>query len=567
MGSVQAEVGLNKHTAAAHDYAERVAAGEVPACKWVRLACERHLRDVENQGSEGFPFVWDEDRAADVCDFIELQYHIKGEWARRKERIKLEPWQQFVLCSAFGWVHQDTGLRRFRTVYIEVPRKNAKSTLSSAVGLYGLAADGEAGAEVYSAATTRDQARIVFQDAQNMARRNKEMCVALGINVGAHNIHVLATASKFEALSAEANSLDGLNPHLPIIDELHAHKTRSVYDVLESATGAREQSLLWLITTAGSDRSGVCYEVRTYVSKILDRVTEDETFFGVIWTIDDGDDWTEPASWEKANPNWNVSVKPDDMARLARKAMETPSAVNNFLTKRLNVWVNADVAWMDMRAWDRCSDPALRLEDFEGEPVIVGIDLASRVDIAALRLVFHREGEFYAFGRYYLPEETIETSTNSQYSGWVRMGKLVPTPGNIIDFGYIEDDLRDLSGRFEIKHVAFDPFQATQFSTRMMAEGFPMVEVGATVKNFSEPMKQMEALVLAGKYHHDGDPVQTWMVSNVVAHMDAKDNIYPRKERVENKIDGVVSDLMALNLWMRDTNEVSVYETRGVLTV
>jgi len=360
---------------------------------------------------------------------------------------------------------------------------------------------------------------------------------------------VLATGSKFEALSAEGSTLDGLNIHFGCIDELHAHKTRVVYDVVETATGKRDNSLLWVITTAGSNRAGICYEVRSFVTRLLDGVFEDDSQFGIVYGLDDGDDWTADLSLAKANPNWGISVRPEVLGPLQSKAMQLPSAVNNFKTKHLNEWVNADTAWMDMRAWDRCAQPDLDLEQFLSQPCWIGLDLASKTDIAALVMVFRHpqiEGGFTAFGRYFLPEDTVNATGNSQYPGWMRTGRLTVTPGNVIDFGWIEADLLDLAARFAIQAVAFDPFQATQLSTRMLAEGLPMIEVRPTVLNFSEPMKTLEALVLQRKLIHDGDPVLTWMASNVVAHLDVKDNIYPRKERPENKIDGIVALIMAL---------------------
>jgi phage terminase large subunit-like protein len=465
------------------------------------------------------------------------------------EPISLEPWQVFILTTVFGWVTPD-GKRRFRRSYIEVPRGNAKSTLSSAVALYMLAADHEGGAEVYSLATTRDQARIVFGDAQTMARRSPGFRTRFSVNVGAHNMHVLASGSKFEALSAEGSTLDGLNIHFGCVDELHAHKTRTVYDVVETGTGKRDNSLLWVITTAGSNRAGICYEVRTFVSKLLDGVFEDDTQFGIIYGLDDGDDWTSENALIKANPNWGISVRPEILGPLQAKAMQLPSAVNNFKTKHLNEWVNADTAWMDMRAWDACADTSLDIDNFIGQPCWIGLDLASKTDIAALILIFaHPEiaDAYLTFGKYYLPEDTVHGAGNSQYSGWMRIDRLTVTPGNVIDFSWIEADLLDMASRFAIQAVAFDPFQATQLSTRMLAEGLPMIEVRPTVLNFSEPMKILEALVLQKKLAHDGDPVLTWMASNVVAHLDVKDNIYPRKERPENKIDGIVALIMALS--------------------
>ena len=541
----------------AKQYAEQVVAGDILACRWVQLACQRQLNDLARFKGKGSPYRFNPklvDRdgrsfhpADNLCAFIERLPHVKGPLAG--EPISLEPWQVFILSTVFGWVKSD-GKRRFRRSYIEVPRGNAKSTLSSAVALYMLAADREGGAEVYSLATTRDQARIVFGDAQTMARRSPGFRSRFNVNVGAHNMHVLASGSKFEALSAEGSTLDGLNIHFGCVDELHAHKTRTVYDVVETGTGKRDNSLLWVITTAGSNRAGICYEVRTFVTKLLDGVFEDDSQFGIIYGLDDGDDWASENSLIKANPNWGISVRQEILGPLQAKAMQLPSAVNNFKTKHLNEWVNADTAWMDMRAWDANAAPGLDVDAFTGQPCWVGLDLASKTDIAALVLVFqHPEiADAYAvFGKYYLPEDTVHAAGNSQYPGWMRTGRLTVTPGNVIDFGWIEADLMDLASRFSIQAVAFDPFQATQLSTRMLAEGLPMIEVRPTVLNFSEPMKTLEALVLQKKLTHDGDPVLAWMASNVVAHLDVKDNIYPRKERAENKIDGIVALIMALS--------------------
>lgn len=538
-------------------YAESIVEGEVPCCKWVQRACKRQLDDLVRFKRKSSLFQFNPklvDKsgrtfhpADNLCGFIERLPHVKGPLAG--EPIKLEPWQVFILSTVFGWVKSD-GKRRFRRSYIEVPRGNAKSTLSSGVALYMLAADGEGGAEVYSLATTRDQARIVFGDAQSMARRCLGFRNRFSVTVGAHNMHILASGSKFEALSAEGSTLDGLNIHFGCIDELHAHKTRTVYDVVETGTGKRDNSLLWVITTSGSNRAGICYEIRTFVSRLLDGVFEDDSQFGIIYGLDDDDDWTSEQALIKANPNWGISVRPEILGPLQAKAMQLPSAVNNFKTKHLNEWVNADTAWMDMRAWDGCADSDLLIGQFTGRRCWAGLDLASKTDVAALVLVFEhpdRPGAYAVFGKYYLPEETVQASGNSQYPGWMRSGRLTVTPGNVIDFSWIEADLMELANSFDLQAIAFDPFQATQLSTRMLAEGLPMIEVRPTVLNFSEPMKALEALVLQRKLIHDGDPVLTWMASNVVAHLDIKDNIYPRKERPENKIDGIVALIMALS--------------------
>ena len=294
---------MTRYVEASHAYMQRVLAGDIVVCKWTRLAIERQQADLQREPSAAWPWVFNADAASRPCEFIELLPHIKGKWARERRLIELDPWQCWIITTVFGWVHHETGLRRYREAYIEVPRKNAKSTLSSGLALFMLSADGEHGAEVYSAATTRDQARIVFDDAKAMAERTPDMRTYLGVAILQHSITVAHTASKFTPLAAEGSTLDGLNVHCAVIDELHAHRKRDVYDVIDTARGAREQSLLWLITTAGTDRSGICYERRTHITKVLDRVIDDPTMFGVIYSIDDNDDPFAPTSWAKANPN------------------------------------------------------------------------------------------------------------------------------------------------------------------------------------------------------------------------------------------------------------------------
>lgn len=537
------------YKAIAEQYCKDVLSGKILACEYVKMACERQVKDLANKK---LAFTYDASKGSRVCSFVELLPHIKG--ALAGQPIKLEPWQIFIIMTVFSWVNAE-GSRRFRRVYIEVPRGNGKSALSSAIGLYMLTADNEGGAEVYSFATTRDQAKIVFGDAQQMARKSAGLRSHFGVDVNAHNIFVSKTASKFEALSAEGSTLDGLNTHFACIDELHAHKTRAVYDVVETSIGKRLQSLLWVITTAGSNRAGICYEVRGFVSKILKGDAKDETQFGIIYGLDKDDDWTTEQAMIKANPNWGVSVMPEVLLSLQSKAMSMASASNNFRTKHLNEWVNADVSWMDMRKWDECADPSLEITDFGGEECYMALDLASKTDIAAKINLFVRDGEYYAFGNYYLPRETVDKGENAQYSGWESLGLLTVTEGAIIDFQVIEDKILNDCKQFDVIEVPYDPFQATQLSMRLLNQGVNMVEVRPTVLNFSEPMKQLEALVLSGKFHHNGDPVLSWMVSNVVCHIDAKDNIYPRKERPENKIDGVVALIMALSRAIANNND------------
>jgi phage terminase large subunit-like protein len=555
---------MTKFTEAALGYAQGVVAGEIVVCKWARLACQRQLDDLARERSGDWPWVFDDELASRPCEFIELLPHIKGKWARERRLIELEPWQCFILTAVFGWVHHETGLRRYREGYVEVPRKNAKSTLSSGLALFMLSADGEHGAEVYSAATTKDQARIVFDDARAMAERTPDLRTYLGVAIMQHSITVAHRASKFLPLSAEGSTLDGLNVHFAVIDELHAHKTRAVYDVIDTARGAREQSLLWNITTAGTDRSGICYERRTHVTKILDGVIDDPTMFGIVYTLDDNDDPHDPANWAKANPNWSKSVLMDDMASASRKAEAMPSALNNFLTKRLNVWVSGESAWMDMRAWERCADVRLRdLPAFAGAKAYIGLDLAQKKDFAALCLVFEVDGLWHVCTKLYLNELAIQESGNAHLTGWARQDYVQVTDGDLTDFDVVAEDLRSLCGMFDVQEIAFDPALSMYFAGKLIEEGLPLVEITQRAMFFTPALIQVENLVLEKKLVHDGNPVMSWMVSNLVVKVSKFNELMsPTKERPENKIDGPIAMLMALGRALGPAGqETSFWET------
>ncbi len=540
----------------AEDYARDVVSGKIVACRWVKLSCERQLKDLSDGVGH---FHFDASKASRICVFIEYLRHVKG--ALAGQRILLEPWQVFILTTVFGWVDDD-GRRRFRHVYVEVPRGNGKSALSSGIALYMLAADGEYGAECYTFATTREQARIVFNAAQGMARLSKDVAKATGITVQAKTVTVMRTGSVLEPKSSEGSTLDGLNTHLAVIDELHAHKTRDVYDVVSTSMGKRQQPLLWVITTAGFDTSGICYEVRTMVTRILAGQAVDESKFGIIYSIDEGDDWTTEEALRKANPNWGVSVMPAEVLSQQRTAIELPSAANNFKTKHLDVWCSASAAWMNMYAWNQCRDTTLSLSDFDGQPCSIGLDLGAKNDLTAKVRVFPYEDEtsrrmYAVFPEFYLPQKTVDTAGNSQYQGWASQGLIHPTEGAMTDLNVIEEDIRDDLGRFDVTTVAYDPWQAIQLATSLSDAGAPMVEFRNTVQNLSEPMKWLEALVLDGRIRHDGNPVMEWMMSNVVARRDQKDNIFPRKERYENKIDGPVALIYALAMLLSDRQDDS----------
>ncbi len=536
------------HTNDALKYAREVVKGKIPACLFVRQACQRQLDDLKRWPRKSGPYYFDKAAAEKIINFMELMPHVKGEWARKRETLRLEPWQKFKWTTIFGWKRTKDGTRRFREAYMEEPRKNGKSSQVAPVGLYMLAEDDEAGAEIYCGATTEKQAWEVFGPARLMAQRAESFCEHYDAEVNARSITRISEGAKFEPLIGDPG--DGGSPSCSIVDEYHEHKDDKLYNTMITGMGARKQPLMLVITTSGFNLGGPCYSMRDRARKVLGGIIEDDELFAIIYTIDKDDDWTSPEALIKANPNYGVSVMEDFLLAQQRKAMQNPNKQNAFKTKHLNVWCNASSAWMNMLKWDAVADTSLQIEDFAGEKAVIGIDLASRKDIAAKVTVFTREidgdAHYYVFGKYYLPEETVQESGNEQYQGWAHEERLTLTPGNVIDFAYIEDDLKEDASRLEVVEVPYDPFQATQLSTRMLEEGFPMVEMRPTTLNFSEPMKELESLVLSKRLHHNGCPILTWMVSNVVAHLDNKDNIYPRKERPENKIDGVVALIMAL---------------------
>ena len=554
---------MSSYAGRARAYAERVTRGEETAGRFERLACARFLADLDRQQRDDFMFFFDDVAGSRACRFIELLPHIKGEWAKPTYRdgklgyakLKLEDWQVFIVINLFGWRHKGTQLRRFLRSYLEVARKNAKSTLAAAILLFMTTADAEPGAHAYSAATTGDQAREVFDVARNMALREPEFVARFGVTVGKHDITVPETASSAKPLNAEGSTLDGLNVHFACVDELHAHKTRAVYDVIDSATGARSQPLIMMITTAGSDTSGICYEQRDYTVKVLEGVGVDETWFGIIFTLDEDDVWHDPAVWRKANPNLGVSVKLDDMAAAVRKARHMPSALNNVLTKRLNKWVNADSNWMPPDDWRRCGDDTLQIADFAGEKCYVGLDLAEKRDFAAKVNVFQRGERFYAFTRLYLNEQAVEESGNAHLQGWARAGYVTVTDGNATDFDVIADDLRSDCTRFDVQEIDYDPAMSRYFATKLSEEGLPMVEIRQAPMFFTQPLIQVENLVLERKLTHDANPVMTWMISNVVVTVSKVTGLkHPTKQREENKIDGPVAMLLALGRAMLNAN-------------
>lgn len=558
---------VTPHVAAAEKYAADVVAGRIQACEYVRAACRRHINDRKAEKLAPFLYRFDAAKAERKCKFIELLPHTKGEWARLKpgdpagNSIRLEPWQSWIVCSIFGWVHKATGMRRFREVYIEVPRKNGKSLLAAGIGLALFADDDEMGAEVYSGATTEKQAWEVFKPALLMARARPALRAHYGIECNASNINIIANGSKFEPLIGKPG--DGASPSCAVIDEFHEHQTPDQYDTMLTGMGARRQPLMFIITTAGDNLAGPCYDKRLSIIRILTGAASDEEKFGIIYTVDSGVDWTTIDALRMANPNIGVSVSEEFLRSRQKEGIENSRRQGVFKTKHLNLWVQSRSAYFNMERWAACYDPTLRLEDFEGQRCIASLDLASKVDIAALELLFPLDdGGFACFRKLYLPEETVASSGNDHYRGWAADGKLIVTDGSMIDFDRIEEDVIEIARRFDLQEVAYDPFQATMLVTHLMSAGIPVIEYRQTVQGMSDPMKTLDGLIGAKKLRHNcpaNDPM-TWMMSNVTARTDQKDNVYPNKDRPENKIDGPIALIMALGRAIMEDGG-SIYDT------
>lgn len=546
----------------AKKYISDVIAGRVTVCKWVRLFCERHQRDLKDGGKRGLYF--DKAAAERVLRFFDFLHHSKGECGGQS--FILSPWQQAYLYVLFGWMKKSTGGRRFRISYLEVSRKAGKSTLSSGVALYLLLGDKEPGAEIYAAATKREQAKIVYDESVRMVRASKALAKHLTIRAG--NMFCLKTNSKFEPLSSDYNSLDGLNVHGVIVDELHAHKTRDLWDILETATGARRQPLMFAITTAGVSRQSVCRELHDYLEKVLEGTLEDDSFCGVIFTLDDGDDYADESVWIKANPNLDVSMKRDDLRDKLRKAKEAPAALNAFLRLHMNVWTQSETRWLSPDAWAACSGQT-PMEQLKEAPCYAGLDLSSTTDITALVLKFPETGDVLSW--YWVPEDEMgkrERRDRVPFSAWARHGYVEPTPGNVIDYEYIKERIRAIKAEFRgLREIGYDPWNATQIAIQLEEEGFNVVPVRQGYQTLSPAAKELEREVLSGELKHGGNPVLSWMASNVVLSTDPAENIKPDKSKSIERIDGIVALCIAISRQINNEDSTSVYEKRGLLVL
>lgn len=540
---------------AANQYARDIVRGRTVACRYVVDACQRHLDDLAKKKTKKFRYRFDKDLAEKAAKFIQLLPHTKGEWAFKRMPITLEPWQLFIVCCAFGWVQKGTKLRRFREVYTEIPRKNGKSAISAGVALYCFTCDDEFGAEVYSGATTEKQAWEVFRPARLMCKRTPALCDAFGVEVNASNMNRPEDGARFEPLIG--NPGDGSSPSCAVVDEYHEHDTDALYTTMLTGMGARRQPLMWAITTAGYNIEGPCYDKRREVIEMLNGTVPNEELFGVIYTVDEGDDWTDPAVLRKANPNMGVSVYSDFLLSQQKRAMNNARQANVFKTKHLNIWVSARAAFFNLVSWRNCEDETLSLEQFEGQPCYLSFDLARKLDMNSMVRIFTRDIDgkrhYYCVApRFWVPYDTVySTDTDQQrtaerFQKWVNSGHLQLTDGAEIDYRVILEEAKAVNRQNPVEESAIDPHGATNLSHHLADEGLSPITIVQNYTNMSDPMKELEAAIEAGRFHHDGHPILTWCISNVVGkHLPGNDDVVrPIKEHNENKIDGATALIM-----------------------
>jgi phage terminase large subunit-like protein len=514
-----------------------------------------------------------DERAADLAVrfFERLLVHVKGEWAGQP--FILQGWQRDeIIRPLFGWKRESDGTRRYRTAYIEIPRKNGKSNLAAGIALYLFFADGEYGAEVYSAAADRDQAGIVFELARGMVSESPEL--TRRCQVFKRAIIQQGNMSTYRVLSADAYTKHGLNAHGVVVDELHAQPNRDLVDVLVTSTGARRQPLVVFITTAGYDRESICWEYHEYARQVLAGIIQDDAFFAFVRAADEKDDWTDPAAWAKANPGLGVTVKVEYLETEARRAAQVPAYQNTFRRLHLNQWTQQESRWLDLAAWDACGSP-VEAKLLEGMECYAGLDLASNSDLASLVLDFPNEAgeaERHAWLPFFwIPRDNmVERARHDRvsYVSWARDGLIEATEGNVIDYGWIVRKIEELGEKYKIREIAFDRWGAFQITQQLEGLGFTLVGFGQGFASMSGPTKELLRLVLDGKLAHGGHPVLRWMADNLVVSTDPAGNVKPNKEKSREKIDGIVAGVMALDRALRHgAKKGSVYEGRGLLSL
>ena len=530
--------------------------------RWTRSEADEHAV------SSG---CWFDERRADHCVefFAEHLRHTKGRWDGKP--FELLDWQRDDLIKPlFGWMNDD-GDRRYRIAYIEVAKKNGKSSLCGGIGLYLLAADGEAGSQVYCAASDREQASIVYRECSAMAKSSPLLRDYIVPRDSTKNLAIPSQNAFLRAISAEHFTAEGLDAHGVIFDELHTQRTRDLWDALRYAGAARRQPLLVSITTAGYDRHSICYEQHEHARRVLEGTLHDDQFFAFIRAADQDDDWTKPATWKKANPSLGHILREKDLAADCKEAMESPAKENSFRRYRLCQWTEQAVRWLPMDKWD-ASAGEVDAAALEGRYCYAGLDLASTTDLSALVLLFPNDGDGYTLLPFFwAPEENARLRSRRDrvpYLEWARQGLLTLTPGNVTDYGYLRRDINALGDKYEIRELGIDRlFQGAQLGVELQNDGFAVTAVAMSYMALAAPSAELERLVLSGNLHHGAHPIMRWMAANVTVEQDCNGNIKPSKSKSTERIDGIMSTVIALALAITADEGGSAYDHHGVIVL
>lgn len=589
------------------EYIDKVINKELPVCKSAFLSVKRHLDDIEKSKNNDYPFYFDENEAKRPITFIQSLVHTKGEWANHN--IILESWEQFIIASIFGWRRKENNLRRFKKAYIQVSRKNGKTTFASGIGNYCFFCDSpqEAGVEIYYIATKKDQAKIAWSESERQIRKakalNKE---AITYKQTSTITKKKDTASKSKPLGQDSSTEDGLNPHLVIVDEYHAHPDNELLNVLESGMGARRQPLTFIITTAGFDKSSVCFSEYEYAKQILGGTLNNDEYFTIIYEPDNVNDiWVFMSEYKEllnkedagkeiitqkekiidniifqANPNINVSVKDSYIKSRLLEGLDKPIQRTDILTKNLNVWTQASEVWISSDRWLKSySHQNININELKGRKACIGLDLATTRDIAAYVLCFDSidNGPYILLPRFFMPKENIRQRSKEDrvpYELWASQGLITLTSGDIIDFDIIESSILNDAEQFEIIEIAYDPWKAIEIVTHLESEGFKMEQVRQSfaVGGLSEGTSLFEKTIDERKLLHGNNAVLNWMISCCEVKTDGRDNylpVKPDRRRSYKRIDGVVASIMALHRVIKNHFEdtKSIYETEGVFTL
>ncbi len=509
--------------------------------------CRTLVPGYDPWATAGTGMVWDEAAAINAIGFFhDCLKHQEGKKAL--ESFLLEDWQQAIVGNLYGWKTDKTKLiRRYREAFIFEPRKNGKTTLAAGIALKALFADGEYGAQVYSAAGDRDQAKLIYRQAAGMVRSDDYLS-RMG-KVYQNAIVFEERNSSYKAISREAGAAHGQNPHCVVVDELHVQKTRDLVDTLHTGMANRRQPMIVYITTAGYDKESICYEKYNYASQVRDGLVHDPSFLPVIYEAEPDDDWKDEATWHKANPNLGVSVSLEYLRRECQRAQDIPAYENTFRRLHLNQWTEQDVRAIPMDQWKECGmDFDLSL--LEGEPCYAGLDLASKQDVTALVLCFRQDERIIWVPYFWVPENAArdrERRNKTRFDQWIRSGAMMKTPGDMTDYSFIRNTLNELKRKYDIQEVAYDPWNGGQLAIQLQEEdGFSMVEFQQGYRSMTEPTKQLLGLLASGTLGHTNNPVLNWMAGNFAVETDAAGNLKPSKKKSTEKIDGIVAGIMAL---------------------